>query len=67
MINPMHMQMDRTLDKNAADVFTLASCFCMKQTWGLQKVGFGTVAFAFYPFDSQDVLEDSNQTALRFI
>lgn len=41
MIHPMHMQIDRNLNKNAAGVFTLASCVCMKQTWGLQKVGFG--------------------------
>lgn len=33
----------------------------------LQKVGLGTVALALYPFESPDVLEDSNQTGLRFI
>lgn len=33
---------------------------CMKQTNGLQKVGFGTADFALSPPDSPDVLEDSN-------
>lgn len=56
----MHMQIDRNLDKNAAGVFTLVSCVCMKQNCGLQKVGFGTAAFALYPLDCPDVLEDSN-------
>lgn len=31
MIHPLHMQIDRNLDKNAAGVFILASCLCMKQ------------------------------------
>ena len=56
MIHPMHMQIDRNLNKNAAGIFTFASCVC-----GLQKVGFGTAAFALHPLDGPDVLEDSNQ------
>ncbi len=55
MLHPMHMQIDRNLDKNAAGVFTLASCVCMKQNCGLQKVGFGTAAYALYPLDCPDV------------
>lgn len=39
----------------------------MSQTWGLQKEGLGTAALALHPFESADVLEDSNQTELRFV
>lgn len=42
------------------------SFLCLHEA-DIQKVGFGTVAFALFPLDSPDVLEDSNQTELRFI
>lgn len=58
MIHPLHMQIDRNLDKNAAGVFILASCLCMKQPRVYKRwdVGFGTAAFALCPLDSPDVL-----------